>query len=318
MEILVNQESLNYSLESEESLGEVIDGLARWLHDGNFTITAIDVDDESLPIHDRSRWQDLDVHRVGRLSIEAFPQVQVQQTTLAAVRDYCALLSSALSEQNREILGELAQELPYVRQRLHDFFPSLHAPGETSPEGSALLVDSRLDDGALPDPAATARITEQLGRIVTLVESRIREYEDPIRELGLTLGQLVASSSALEDVPVQLQTGDDSAAMGTVLRFTELLSRTIRLLPLVKGRRIDTGPTPLGGGDIDTEFIGRFALDLTPHLQQLQEAFEIQDAVLIGDLLEYEIAPRLHELSAVLSATTASSADDLPEESRSE
>ncbi|MBU8912467.1 MAG: hypothetical protein KOO61_00470, partial [Spirochaetales bacterium] len=135
---------------------------------------------------------------------------------------------------------------------------------------------------------ARARLKTQLTSVTTIIESRLREFESPVRELSLTLGQLVACSVPLVEVPIQLQTGSEALAMGTVVRFTELLSRVIRLLPLATD------------SDIDSDKISRFALDLTPFLQQLREAFEIQDGVLIGDLLEYEIAPRLAQLPSLM------------------
>jgi len=284
MQILINQEPLNYTLESEESLGEVIDGLARWLEDGQYAITSIDVDDRSLPIHDRSRWQDLEVTSVGKLSLEAFPFSHVEQTTLAAIGDYCVLLQRAIDEKDADALQELAAELPYVRNRIEEFFPAL----SSADPSDAILLDDALQRGELPHSGARARLKSQLTSVTTIIESRLRELENPARELGLTLGQLVACSQPLVEVAIQLQTGNESLAMSTVVRFTELLSRVIRLLPLA------------ADSDFNSDQIGRFALDLTPLLQQLSEAFEIQDGVLIGDLLEYEIAPRLAQLPSLI------------------
>jgi hypothetical protein len=284
MEILVNQEPLSYTLESEESLGDVIDGLARWLSNEQYAITAIDVDSRSLPIHDRSRWEEVEVGTVNRLSVEAFPLTHVQQTTLAALGEYCVLLQHAIDEQDVNALGELAEELPYVRNRLQEFFPAL----VSADPNDKILHDETLETGQLPHSDARVRLSTQLSSIAAIIESRLREFQNPARELGLTLGQLVACSAPLVEVPIQLQTGDESVAMGTVVRFTELLSRIIRLLPMLKE------------SDLDTNLIGQFALDLTPFLGQLQEAFEVQDGVLIGDLLEYEIAPRLSQLPSLI------------------
>ena len=40
-------------------------------------------------------------------------------------------------------------------------------------------------------------------------------------------------------------------------------------------------------------------------LKELNEAFESSDSVLIGDLLEYEIAPKLEALSELLNGLSA-------------
>lgn len=283
MEILVNQEPLNYSLENEELLGQVVDGLAEWLRVGRYAITAINVDDRSVPIHDRTFWQDVEVESVETLSIEALPLSQVEQTTVAAIADYCVLLRRALAERDQAAVADLSEELPFVRARLAALFPELR-PSRAAGE---LLADPELENGALPDPEPAARLEKQLDGITVILEARLREYASPEQELALTLGQLVACVDPLVDVPVQLQTGNESAAMNTVIGFTEHLSRAIRLLPLVRD------PT------FDVEAIRSFATGLTPHLLELQAAFEAQDTVLIGDILEYEIAPRVSELPAL-------------------
>ena len=293
MEILVNQEPLSYTLENEERLGEIVDGLADWLRSGNYEITAINVDEQSVPIHDRAAWEHTEVGSVSTLSVEALPFSQVEQTTLAAIADYCALFRRALDEANHSAVTELTNELPYVRARLASILPELFPPSG-SPD---VLANPSLDAGEIPQGAELAQVQQQLDQIIVLLESRLREYATPERELALTLGQLVASVPALGEVPVQLQTGDEAGAMNTVIVLTEQLSRVIRLLPLVR----DPG--------FDVDAIRAFATDLTPHLLELQRAFEVHDSVLIGDLLEYEIAPRIGELPALFPDTVSAEAD---------
>ena len=42
MEIRINNEKVDYHLEQEVILGEVIDGLSEWLHSAGFTITEVE------------------------------------------------------------------------------------------------------------------------------------------------------------------------------------------------------------------------------------------------------------------------------------
>jgi len=276
MQILVNQEPLSYALESENSLGEVVDGLASWLRDENFAITAIDVDDRSIPIHDRSAWAATALETVETLSIEAFPVDQVDQLTLAALAEYCLLLNAALENKDRDALFDLGNELPYVRVRLQELMPTVFRTGY------APLPSADIENGTLPDDAESIEMQSQLRGLITLIEVRLREYRNPVQELLLCLGQLASMQTDLEEVPVQLQTGNDGLAMTAIVRFAELVSRVIRILPLVPP-----------DSDVDPAAVSEFAIDLTPVLEQLQEAFEARDTVLMGDLLEYEVAPRL-------------------------
>jgi hypothetical protein len=76
--------------------------------------------------------------------------------------------------------------------------------------------------------------------------------------------------------------------MEAVVRFSELCQRLLGLL----GRL----GVPAVGGQAPREFFEA----LNRVLQELVSAFQARDTVLIGDLLEYEVAPRLRQLQAVL------------------
>jgi len=285
MEILVNREPLNYSLETESSVGEVIDGLADWLKSGRFAITSLDVDETNYAIHDRDTWAEIEIDSVTELSVEALPFDEVDHATIVALGEYCALLAECLEDRDPGPLAEIAEELPYVRGRLGQFFPSLRDENGSVP----ILTDPALTSGRMPKPEAAEVIIAEITSVRTLLAGREREYREPGRELSASLGQLSATAAALIEVPVQLQTGRKAAAMQTIVRFTELLTRVVRLIPLTEARQEDEG--------IDLEGARRFAEETAPHLVELKEAFEIQDTVLIGDLLEYELAPKLEGLA---------------------
>ncbi len=288
MEILVNREPIDFSLENESSLGEVIDELADWLRSGRFAITSLDVNDQTYAIHDRDAWADIALHNVREISVEALPLSEADHATLIALDEYCALLAHALETRDDGPIGELAEELPYVRGRLAEFFPSL--VDENGRVG--ICTDRKLESGLMPDPAAAEPLLAELSGLRTILQTREREYQEPERELALSLGQLASAAVQLVDVPVQLQTGDESTAMQTVIRLTELLTRVLRLVPLVEARTSDPA--------VDIEGVRRFAEEITPQLTELKDAFEMQDSVLVGDLLEYEIAPRLEHLDRLL------------------
>ena len=288
MEILVNREPLDFTLEKESSVGEVVDGLAQWLGEGQFAITSLDVNTATYAIHDRSAWADISLDEVERLSVEAMPLTQVDHATLVALDQYFSLLVECLTRRNAEPLPELAEELPYVRRRIAQFVPSL-----ANPDGSVdLLHDPALETGALPSPERGEELMGQIRNIRAILETREREYRQPVAELGFTLGQLRAMAEQLVEVPVQLQTGHEADAMQTVVTLTELLGRVVRLVPLVEGSNAQP--------ELDMARVRAFAEELAPHLAELKEAFEAQDSVLLGDLLEYELAPRLESLNEVL------------------
>jgi hypothetical protein len=82
--------------------------------------------------------------------------------------------------------------------------------------------------------------------------------------------------------------------MNIVARFVELVSKVTRLL-----------------SSEQQESCARQVEELNGILQELVEAFQSQDTVLIGDLLEYETVPRIQEiLSTALGKNVTSGSEE--------
>ena len=99
----------------------------------------------------------------------------------------------------------------------------------------------------------------------------------------------------LADIPVLLQTGKEDQAMKTVLFFIEIFNKVIRVIPELRRSGIDTASITVDGQAMP-EFYGSF----NEVLRQLTDAFEHKDMVLIGDLAEYEILPRMNSFFAAM------------------
>lgn len=113
-----------------------------------------------------------------------------------------------------------------------------------------------------------------------------------IRELG---GKFADSASQLRDIPVQLQTGKDLSVMETINSFSSNLQDLYRLIPLLS----ITGLPP-NEPAIDGIALGAYPSELTPLLTDLLDGLKNHDTILVGDLSEYELAPRIERLGAAL------------------
>ncbi|HEY9595857.1 MAG TPA: hypothetical protein VHE79_15365, partial [Spirochaetia bacterium] len=110
----------------------------------------------------------------------------------------------------------------------------------------------------------------------------------PADALAGSRARLAACIKRLPEVSLLLQTGRDKEAMAIVVEFTDTFQSLTDILPFL-------GP--------DEERARVFA-ELTPPLRDLIAAFTNRDSVLIGDLLEYEVAPRLEHLLPTLGGPT--------------
>jgi hypothetical protein len=110
-----------------------------------------------------------------------------------------------------------------------------------------------------------------------------------------TADSLEALLPALVDTSVSLQTGKDREALEAIRAFSEYTDTSTRIFSLLRCVS-DDGATPAIGTAATTEFFD----SLNGVLRDLTGAFENKDSVLLGDIAEYEIVPRLRDLIAAL------------------
>jgi hypothetical protein len=80
-----------------------------------------------------------------------------------------------------------------------------------------------------------------------------------------------------------------------VLYFIEVFNKVIRVIPELKPAGVDAEDLRIGELGL-AEFYGEF----NGVLRDLTGAFEHKDAVLIGDLAEYEVLPRMRSFFAAM------------------
>ena len=83
--------------------------------------------------------------------------------------------------------------------------------------------------------------------------------------------------------------------MKAVLLFIETFNKAIRVIPELKRAGIDVGSL-----SVDGQALPDFYSSLNEVLRKLSTAFEDKDSVLIGDLAEYEVVPRMRSFFAAM------------------
>jgi hypothetical protein len=125
-------------------------------------------------------------------------------------------------------------------------------------------------------------------RLASFFGERLAELRNPAGSM-LTASQLFDSiRTDLSEVAVRLQTGKEAEGMRTMVMVVELINKTVRILPDFMRTVPGAAELAIGGRNI-----GDFYDDFNVVFRELAGAFENKDSVLIGDLAEYEILPRL-------------------------
>jgi hypothetical protein len=160
--------------------------------------------------------------------------------------------------------------------------------GGELPGLAALAAGTTPEELCLLPSEARAHMNDSASALEERIALRLAEVDDPRAALARLSAELEATAAGISEVSVLLATGRDRQAMETVVRFSELSQRLLRHLR-------SRGAPAVGGREPREFFDG-----LNRVLQELLAAFQARDTVLIGDLLEYEVAPRLRQLQAVL------------------
>jgi hypothetical protein len=281
MDIRINGEAADITLESEKTLGAVLTGLENWLGNSEFRVKGLEVDGAIISEAAIPEAFEREVAGIGSINITVCTRQELMLEALTWARGYLAAFinpapagtpraAPSLTEswKNSAAASFLSGELPDIGGILDELFKTGGTGGGPSPQAAASLIDER-----------------------------IREIGDPEGEFTRVESLVSSVSERLEDLPIDIQTGKDGRAAETVSLFSTVAEKLFRLFFVFqsRGTLIDTvGSVPI------QVFIEEFGAAV----QELLTAYSGKDAVLIGDLAEYELAPRLRSFYAALKQGT--------------
>ncbi len=273
MRILVNQQELSVTLENERTVGDVVEQLRSWLATSGMRISRLAMDAADVSETEPATWETRPLADIDELAIEAIPPADHDPNAMLTLIEYLELLGRALKSTDAGSLRDVLGEYRYVASTLERILRAtgqsreLLAPIETV---AASLLDTTGDAAPSDDELGVLKADagKSVDAVLSNVQSRLSEVLRPEEELQVTAGLLSRTLPEVAEVAVLLQQGRDEEAMQRIVRFTELAGKYIRLR-----------------GDEEIE-------DLHGPLNELVDALDNNDTVLIGDLLEYEVAPR--------------------------
>jgi len=287
--LTINQEDVAYSLEHERTLGEVVRGVQAWLAPAGFVITGLEADGRDLLADGGSQgpWTGTAVGAVQTLAVRAAHTGDLRIAHWQAAEQWlsglCEELAATRPAGGPDPLDDLLEDLPRT-------LVGFEANPFTPPGSDALSRFRARFDGVRAGQVRTwpaerlHEASDLAGHLREMARRRLDEATHPQEALARGAGQLQASLGELKEVSVLLQTGRDRPAMESIIRFVDAAQAVMDLLPFLP-------PDPERS---------RLFAELTPVLKELVGAFDSRDSVLIGDLLEYEVAPRLEKLTPLL------------------
>ena len=311
MRLTINGEQVSYSLENERTLGEVVRGIQAWLAGAGFLITGMraagvsGADSQDLLKAPPADWSGTAVGSVQELDVQATHTGELKLAHWRTVDAWLAMLALEIrptaeggrSEAQVVSLENLLAGLPETMESLRanpflppgsdvlDRFNALFK-GQAAAEGMRQTGREReTADQVHRWPAeATRAAAAIIDELRAGLQARIADASRPADALARCAAGVRASVARLPEVSLLLQTGRDKDAMDIVIGFADTVQALLMLVPFLS-------PDPERG---------KLLAEFTPVLKELVAAFGTKDSVLIGDLLEYEIAPRMQRLTPLL------------------
>ena len=276
MNIRINGTAADIRLETERTVGEILAGLEQWLANSGHRLSGMVIDGETA--------------HTG--SLEASFDRNIDTITTIDI------LTSSLPELIAESLLNVCEDIGEYEAL--GFEEQQRYAGQWRESPQARLLAEQIPD--LFDLAAKAFAGEGLSpaALRSIAAERLRELRDPAGELAAVEPLITETCARLEDLPLDIQTGKDSRAAETIQIFSGVAEKLFRVFSVLKAEGFPVGEMRANGMPA-AENAGEF----NAALKELLAAYEQRDAVLVGDLAEYELAPRLRDLYAAMRTPAA-------------
>lgn len=267
MEIKINGKPADIKPESEKTIGEILSALEQWLTSSGHRLSGIAIDGQMADSGSVEEYFSRDIDTIDTLDL------------------YTSTLSELCVQSLLRIHGDIEEyeNLDYSDKRAFcanwERSPQAHFAAEQMPDFYALCAQVFAGAGA----------TVQMLRDIT--EERLREIENPVDEFT-NLQTLVNETCArLIDLPLDIQTGKDRKAAQTIQIFSGITEKIFRIFKILTFQ------------GFSSESIADIISEFDASVKELLAAYERHDTVLVGDIAEYEMAPKLQKLYDAIKDT---------------
>lgn len=281
MKIYINQDEIEFTLEQESSLGDVYKSVEKWLSTQAYSITEVFLDEEELFLSQKGEWENQSFENNKSIRFTALTLPELKEQNLMTLMNYCRMLQLALKEGNLTLMNELLGEYSYIEDSfevlLEDYSHAIkdHMNNVMSANGF-IPAGERTEENV-------RTVLESFIMLEAVVQGRLDEVTAPLRAGKECYDAIVGLMPQMENVSLMLQTGKDKEAMDVIIKFTELFQKLLRVFTYL----------PAETQENHHQDLKDYIKDMSGILKELTEAFASEDSVLMGDLMEYEILPRM-------------------------
>jgi hypothetical protein len=275
MDIFINEKPADITLDTEKNLGDVMSGIEQWISPSGSRIRKICLDDKEISSDALVEAFCINVSDIKKLDVFICPWRELAAEALGYLYETCILYDKTAFSERKQISAEW-EKSSAARFLLSDIPDIFYLAGRTL-SGEGLSV---------PD-------------FSVLIEERLRELTDPAGEIDKSGSNIKLIAERLEELPLDMQTGKDQRAVETIQLFSGMGEKLFRLFLIFKSEGLSSETFTING--ISSKI---FVEEFNSTLKELSSAYESRDTVLVGDIAEYELAPRFLKFYAALKSIT--------------
>jgi hypothetical protein len=269
MNIYIDGNALDVTLEAEQTVGDLFVSLEKWLSDTGFRFAAFELDGKSIHASEVEKAFATNLCDVARIDVKTASITQLYAEALLDTAFFLKKYSTVDVNEKENIANEW----------------------QASDGRSFLLKDHpvfahKIDDCFFQGKGDGDKLSEE-------IVERLHEIINPRAALLSMKENVYDITARLEVLSLNMQTGKDREATETVYTFSQTAEKLFRIIWLI--------PDVANDPEYRT-----FFEEFTGVLKEFFAAYQAQDSVLTGDLAEYEVSPRLFELYDRLKAKSDS------------
>ncbi len=318
MEIIINDEKVDYTVEDEKSLGDVLKSLEGWVAENGGIINTVSVDEREIAFGQQTEQLDKSISSINRLSLQTSSRFEHALSAIATVSVYIdRIAGDYLKSRNiddydlileginlisegitcslstlhvRPIViindrGKSLGEILYNLKALIDLYEKQYVDGEGRQELKQVLIELQQ---LLPKMVNWALLKNSLydvemkGLEVSFLKTALADLESIAKK----------TIEKFERIGENLQVGRDGEAFQDLLFVTEIMDEIIFVLQFfMTAYSMDS--TILSKSDLSMdELFEKFSTGL----KKIEDSFRSEDLITVGDMLEYEIKPLFGEM----------------------
>lgn len=309
MEIYIDDDRLNFELEDEKTVRDVLNSLEGWLGRFERLPVAIAMDGTELNEKNMLTTHATPVDKVGQLRITTASITEVKGENCLELMDYLGRYAAKVKKEDREVVSKEALEgLLWVNKSVRllaalnginlQAFPEVDNCLHKALDLVMVQVESliRIPDIETRYAEFTAHFSPLLEQLIRLVEQfityaarRMKSEVDLDERLAILAEGFQSLNKRIPSVSSDLQTGNEERAMLTIQETAVMIEDLLSSLNRVALQQM----VALESVVLDGVPLSEWMTNIKETGYGIIEAFKNEDSVLLGDLFEYEISEQL-------------------------